>query len=135
MAIKNEIKKKISFAIVLFALGIILAVMISIRAIQEAYRSREIEKEVEDLKKEAERIQAENDAIQQKIEYYDTSRFVEKVSKDKINMQKPDEKVVIVNQNISQPNTQVKIEQKEIVEMEPIIPNYNKWWNFFFKPL
>ena len=95
-------KKKFSFAIVLFFLGIILAAIISTSAIKEAYRSRKIEKEVEGMKQEAERIQNDNNVLQKQIDYYNTSQFVERVSKDKMNLQKPDENVVIVNQGITQ---------------------------------
>ena len=62
-------KKKFSFAIVLFIVGIILAVIISISAFKEAYRSRTIEKEVEKMKQEAERIQNDNSALQKQIDY------------------------------------------------------------------
>jgi cell division protein FtsL len=125
-------KKKFSLTIVFFAVGIILAGVITTRAVQEAYRSREIEKEIEGLKQEAERIQNENETIQKQIDYYSTSQFVEKVSKDKMNMQKPDENVIIVNRtNSEQP--QIAGVQSETVQNSQEIPNYIKWWNFFFK--
>lgn len=126
------VKKKFSFTVILFIAGIILAATISTSAVKEAYRNRKIEKEVENLKKEAERIQNDNNAIQQRIEYYSTPQFVERVSKDKINLQKPDENVVIVNQGVGQQPSQVFGEQKEVVVSEQNIPNYLKWWNLFF---
>ena len=125
-------KKKFSFAIVLFIVGIILAVIISISAFKEAYRSRTIEKEVEKMKQEAERIQNDNSALQKQIDYYNTPQFVEKVSKDKMNLQKPDENVVIVNQGMAQ-KSQIINDQSETAQNDQNESNYIKWWNFFFK--
>ncbi|HRY27811.1 MAG TPA: septum formation initiator family protein [Candidatus Moranbacteria bacterium] len=125
-------KKKISFTIVFFIAGIILTGIISTRAVQEAYRNRRIEKEVNELKNEALQIQNENAKIQKKIEYYSTPEFVEKISKDKMNMQKPDEKVIVVNQEISR-EPQIAGAQQNQIQNEQYVPNYLKWWNFFFK--
>jgi cell division protein FtsB len=125
-------KKKFSFAIIFFVIGIILAGVISTRAVQEAYRNRKIEKEVETLKQEAQKIQGENDTIQKKIDYYNTPQFVEKVSKDKMNLQKPDENVVIVSQGASL-QTQNETQNEVTTEDNQQISNYMKWWNFFFK--
>jgi cell division protein FtsB len=124
-------KKKFSIAIIFFIVGIVLAGIITTRAVQEAYRSRKIEKEIEGLKQEAQNIQSANETIQNQIDYYSTSQFVEKVSKDKMNMQKPDENVVVINQvAIGQP--QVAGTQNEISQTKQDVPNYLKWWIFFF---
>jgi len=125
-------KKKFSFTIIFFIVGIILAGIISTRAVQEAYRNRKIEKEVENLKQEAQKIQGENDTIQKKIDYYSTPQFVERVSKDKMNLQKPDENVVVVNQSASS-QTQTETQNEVVAEDSQQVSNYMKWWNFFFK--
>jgi uncharacterized membrane-anchored protein YhcB (DUF1043 family) len=125
-------KKKVSFAIIFFIIGVILAGIISTRAVQEAYRNRKIEKEVEKLKQEAQKIQSENDTIQKKIDYYNTPEFVERVSKDKMNLQKSDENVAVISKSaLSQTSAETK---KDIVmEDDKKVSNYIKWWNFFFK--
>ena len=125
-------KKKFSFAIIFFIAGIVLAIAISSSAVWEAYHGRKIETEVEKLKQEALRIQKENDSIEQRIGYYSTPQFVERVSKDKMNMQKSDENVVIVNQERAQ-QQQIAENQNEETSVQQNIPNYMKWWNFFFK--
>ena len=125
-------KNKFSFTIILFVIGIALAVIISVRAVKEAYRSRKIEKEVESLRQEAERIQNDNDTLQKQIDYYSTSEFVEKISKDKMNLQKPGETVVIVKKGINN-QAEIEDEKKETVQVEDNEKNYKKWWDFFFK--
>jgi len=41
--------------------------------------------------------------------------------------------VVIVNQGTSQPQSQVKTNPEETAQADPNMPNYKKWWDFFFK--
>lgn len=125
-------KKRISFAVFLFIIGIIAAALISIRAVKETYRGRKIENEIENLRREAERIQNDNNLLQKQIDYYSTPEFVERVSKDKMNLQKPDENVVIVNKGTEEQN-QTTEEKKEMSQTDQNEKNYKKWWNFFFK--
>lgn len=125
-------KKKFSFVIIFFLAGIALAVFISSSAVKQAYRSRKIEKEVENLKSEAAKIQNENNLLSQKIAYLQTPEFQEKIAKEKLNLQKPDESVVVVKQRIGQ-EPQVSDVQDQMVAVEQDISNYKKWWNIFFK--
>lgn len=125
-------KRKFSSAIFLFIIGIIIALTVSTIAIKEAYRGRKIEKEISDLKQQAERIQNDNRTFQNQIDYYNTPEFIEKVSKDKINLQKTDEQVVIINQNKAE-TIQAENQQNQETEESNNESNYKKWWYFFFK--
>ena len=125
-------KKKFSFVVIFFIAGIILAATISTSAFREAYRSRKIQKEVEDLKAQAERVQSENETLTQRIAYFQTPEFQEKIAKEKLNMQKPDENVVVVKASIvDQPQVQ-GIQAVAVID-EDAVPNHMKWWNLFFK--
>jgi cell division protein FtsB len=102
--------------------------------LKETYQKKEVEKEITALKQEAEKIQNENIKIEDRIAYLASADYQKIEAKDKLNLQDPGEKVVIVSQN--------PIEKKEI-PAEPennsngkklsYIPNYEKWWNYFFK--
>lgn len=102
--------------------------------LKETYQKKEVEKEITALKQEAEKIQNENIKIEDRIAYLASADYQKIEAKDKLNLQDPGEKVVIVSQN--------PIEKKEILA-EPennsnskklsYIPNYEKWWNYFFK--
>lgn len=118
--------------VIFFIAGIILAATISTSAFREAYRSRKIQKEVEDLKAQAQHVQNENDALRQRIAYFQTPEFQEKIAKEKLNLQKPDENVVIVKPVVEQ-QEKVAGASVEIVSAQIEAPNYIKWWNFFFK--
>jgi len=115
-----------------FIAGIVLAVFISVSAVRESYRSRTIEKEVETLKQEAQRIENENEAMRERISYFETAEFQEKIAKEKLNLQKPDENVVVVKQRVEK-QVQENDDQGGVVQDEKVDPNYLKWWNFFFK--
>ncbi|EKD58497.1 MAG: hypothetical protein ACD_56C00112G0003 [uncultured bacterium] len=125
-------KKKFSFVAIFFIIGIILAVTISTSAFQEAYRGRKIQKEVDDLKAQAQKIQNENEALKQRIAYFQTPEFQEKVAKEKLNLQKPDENVVIVKPSVQQGEEKAE-DLQQVVQEELNVPNYMKWWNFLFK--
>ena len=125
-------KKKFPIIIVYFLIGIIFAAFISYSAVREAYRNKKIEVEVEALQQEAKRIQIENDSLSKKIAYFETPEFQEKIAKEKLNLQKPDENVVVVKPSIEKeqtPDLEQKNEQSEVLQ----IPIYKKWLNFFFK--
>ncbi|HEX8973973.1 MAG TPA: septum formation initiator family protein [Patescibacteria group bacterium] len=125
-------KKKIfSTAAALFVIGMLLAVGISYSAVREAYRNKKIESEVADLKAQAQKVQDENDALSQKIAYLQTPEFQEKIAKDKLNMQKPDENVVVVKQSAQQDSEDPVVQS--VQNNEDQTPNYRKWWDLFFK--
>lgn len=125
-------KKKFSFVVIFFIAGIILAVFISSSAVREAYRSRKIEREVEQLRQEAKRIQNENEQLAERIAYFETAEFQEKIAKEKLNLQKPDENVVVVKQGIKKEEV-ASVETLAVDDKQQDVPNYLKWWNFFFK--
>ncbi len=125
-------KKKFSFVVIFFIAGIVLAIFISSSAVREAYRSRKIEKEVEGLRQEAKRIQNENEQLTERIAYFETPEFQEKIAKEKLNLQKPDETVVVVKQGVKKEEA-VAGETIAVEDQQREVPNYLKWWNFFFK--
>lgn len=125
---KNNIKK-----IIIFFSFTIIAFFVVYIATKEAYRSSKIEREVEALRNEAEEIKVENLELREKISYFETNDFQEKMAKERLNLQKKDEKVIIVKQN------QIFDKNKESEEdtVNTLIPekekeNYEKWWNQFF---
>ena len=124
-------KNKFSLGLVLFFVGIIIVGLISYRAIEETYRTRKIEQEVINLKQDAERIQKDNDALANKIAYLQSPEFQQRVAKDKLNMQLPDENVVIVKQSQKDAAVASSVQATQ-EENSSDSPNYVKWWNYFF---
>ena len=96
-------------------------------------KKNEIEAEIEKLESEAMKIEKENNLLRDRISYFESRDFAEKEAKEKLNMQKPDENVVVVKTKI----IPEKMEEKEPESIEEKIPiaevsNVIKWWNYFF---
>jgi cell division protein FtsB len=111
----------------------IVLIIVSLSIYQQMLKEKEIQKEIDKLKQEAELINRENFQIQDKIAYFESKDYQEKEAKDKLNLQNPDEKVIIVKPSI---NEQAQLAPKEDTtqrDVASIIPNYLKWWNYFFK--
>lgn len=118
--------------IVLF-LGIVALIFIALAIFREMRVKKQIQTEIEKLQAEAEKIHKENILSQEKLAYLESKDYQEKEAKDKLSLQNPDEKVVIINPSVvkneerkieNAPLPSVKIQEKE---------NYLKWWDYFFK--
>lgn len=125
---------KKSFFSVLFAIvGIIVAGWISCFTFKENKRNKQIENEINILRQEAEKLRENNQEMKEKITYFETPEFQEKMAKEKLNLQKENENVAIIKPSPVAKNTQVTgesdVPRKEIQEK----PNYVKWWDYFFK--
>ena len=117
---------------VYFAVGAVFAGLISYSAMREAYRNRKIEADVENLRRQAKVIQNENDTLSKTIAYLGSQDSIEKTAKKNLNLQKPDENVVVVKTGIAQPRSASASQEVETATVAEV-PNYKKWLNFFFK--
>jgi len=126
--------KKGSFFSILFAIiGIVIAGWISYCAVKENKRSRQIENEIETLRQEAEKLRQNNQNMSEKIGYFDTPEFQEKIAKEKLNLQKENENVAIIKPS---PTLRISESEEKTAKEEdylPEKPNYEKWWDYFFK--
>jgi len=126
-------KNKFTLATLIFILGGVAVGYVIYVSGKEAYRGRRIEKEIELLREQAKRIEAENDDLKEKISYFDTDEFREKIAKEKLNMKKEDEKVVEIRPVISINGDEIEEPVVSIPITATEIPNYKKWWNQFFR--
>lgn len=115
-------------------IALILIVYIVVAAGMEAQRKRQIQSEIEKLAADAEKIRKENFDIQDKIAYLESRDYQEKEAKDKLSLQGPDEKVIIIKPGISGVKKQIEnTEMPEERSETPKVANYYKWWLYFFK--
>lgn len=119
---------------VIFAIfGLVVIGVISHTALKENRRTKQIDLEIDKLKTEAEKIKQGNEELQDKISYLETTEFEETVAKEKMNLQKPDEKVVIIKPSLSlEDSTETNMPVIAETTSENL-PNYQKWWNQFFR--
>ena len=125
-------KFHLSFLILTF-FGIIAVVAIICVSYGEIKREREIGREVGLLQAEADNIKNNNETLKDKISYFEPQEFKESVAKEKLNLQQPGEKVVIIKEN---PYNEITVPEDVGAEKgnnANQAPNYIKWWNKFFR--
>lgn len=118
--VSKLVARAISFTITLIGLGLIINLS---RDISRLWRAGEQVKLVEE---KAQKLKEEQQKLVQKKAYYQSEEFIEEEARNKLNMAKPDETVVILPPNVSQ-----ILGRKEETSI-PEIPNWQRWWNLFF---
>jgi cell division protein FtsB len=70
------------------------------------------------------RLQKEQENLQNKLNIAQTPEFIEKEAREKLNLGKAGETIILVESD----DTQAQIKEKETAA----VPNWKKWWNLFF---
>ncbi|MCK4891672.1 MAG: septum formation initiator family protein [Candidatus Pacebacteria bacterium] len=124
---KNFIRRAFSFRMFVLV-GVLIIVFLGINLGREYYREHQIQKEIDSLQKEIESLEKNNYKLSQLTEYYQTDEYKEAEVRKRLNMKKEGEKVVIIKYNSA------NSEQNEIEDLlnDENLPNYIKWWNYFF---
>jgi len=122
---KNKsIKKILSTPIGIIFLLLIL-IFISYSIWQNTQQKKNIAQRAENLDQEINRLEDENLELTNLIEYFASSEYIEKEAREKLNLAKPGEKVVIVSKEKPLLPGDKKDFNQEI--------NFKTWWNYFFK--
>ncbi len=116
--------------------GFVALVFVIVAIYKEINQKKQIQAQIDQLKAEADKISKNNSFMQDKIDYFASKDYAEVQSKDKLDMQNPGERVVVL-----QPDAVSKSDAKAIAPTDgPIGPrtdvavaNPLRWWNYFFK--
>jgi cell division protein FtsB len=100
---------------------------------KEAYKKRQIQKEIDQLKNEAERIKKENLDLDEKIQYLGSQDYQKKEAKDKLNLQSPGENLVVIKPSIGKKEAVAAEFENLPAREEEKNTNQKKWWDYFFK--
>lgn len=92
---------------------------------KESYRFFEINQEIGDLENNIEKTKKENEELIKMKEYFNSSDFLEKEARLKLNVLKPGEKLIIVKHP---ENLEEEINKEEVKN----ISNISLWWKYFF---
>ena len=116
--------------------GFVALIFILLAIFKETYRKKQIQKEISNLKEEVAKVQVDNSHLADKLTYLEGHDYQEKELRDKLNLQSPNENMVIIKpsptgkaDNKGKQATETADNQKLIVK----ITNPEKWWNYFFK--
>ncbi len=123
-------------------------IWLAIRTVDIYYKKYQISREIEKLKAEVGNLEQSNQEISALIEYFSSQSFLEKETKEKLNLKKEGEEVVIIeppkepvagmfsdaSSAILQSENQEFAQEDNMTESEVSSePNFVKWWKFLFK--
>lgn len=117
---------------IIFLFFIILG-LFGYSTLKEIRKKNQVEKEINSLKQEAEKIKKENMALEERISYLGSNDYKELQAKSKLNLQNPSEDVIIINQEMIKKEKEKSEDSVARIQELEEIPNYQKWWNYFFK--
>lgn len=120
MSIGKKMKSRV-LKIVIIVIGLSLIFNLSrdiLRLIKASDQIRQAEQKVRDL-------EVEQRQLVEKKEYFQSEEFVEEEARNKLNMAKPGETIVILPPSSGVAGDKNKGEQAKI-------PNWKKWWQLFF---
>lgn len=133
---ENKVKKILSSRVFLFIslLAFIWLVLVLAKTI---YKKKQLNDEIESLKVEIEKTDKKGRDLSQMLEYFRTPNFLEKEAKEKLNLKKDGEIVVIVpeaaiGQELSLKMNALEKSQPQNAEKKER-SNLVKWWEYFFK--
>ncbi|KKS69934.1 MAG: hypothetical protein UV40_C0010G0008 [Parcubacteria group bacterium GW2011_GWA1_42_7] len=133
---ENSFKNFFSFKLLLFLL-LLIFIWFGLQLVRLTYKRHELNKEINNLKSEVERLEKSSGDLSQLMNYFNSADFLEREAKEKLNLKKEGENVVVVPeaaivQRINQESQtdSAKAEDKEEKKEED--GNPVKWWKYFF---
>lgn len=132
---KNREKTNLSariFSGIFFLAGLTVLILIGISLGKEAYRKRQIQKEIDGLQTQISQMGQENSDMENLIGYLSSTDFQEKEAREKLNLQKGDEKMIVLRKDVVQPDNIEEKTENAVVAPEDTSPNWQKWWKIFF---
>lgn len=131
----NRDKAKLStkiFSGIFFLTGLTILVLIGISLGKETYRKRQIQKEIDSLQIQIEKMNQENSDLENLMDYLSSTDFEEKEGREKFNLQKGDEKMIVFRKDAIQNEAENKNESDVQAPSADKSPNWQKWWRYFF---
>ncbi len=119
---------------VLLVVSIILAIFFTIQLISEIRNRQDISDEIRRLEAQIEATTAENQELSEFIDSWHTSSRLEKEARLKLGLQKPGERVVVIDrpqtESTSTRASGILARADTLQQKEQL--NITKWWNYFF---
>ncbi|MFA5925423.1 MAG: septum formation initiator family protein [Parcubacteria group bacterium] len=135
MARGNNDKTKASNKIIsglFFVAGLAVLVSIGISLGKETYKKRQVQKEIEGLQTQVKKLNQENGELNNLIAYFSTQEFQEKEAREKLNLQKENEQMVVLRKESENTDQKPATENDLSSPKDDTSPNWQKWLKFFF---
>lgn len=129
-------KNDVFNGIILLSLGVAI-VFVSIQILDIFKRKYEIELEKQNLMKQVERIKQDTVSLEQIKDYISSTEYQEREAKQKLDLKKPGEEVVVVTPgsvtaNLSSEELIAVLRDPNSQKRIPAQTNPERWWAFFF---
>lgn len=95
-----------------------------------AWQKMEIQGQIDKLKNEAERLETDNKYLTDSLDYFASESFKEREMRLKLNLQKPDERVIIISRDENKSKEEIPALADDKSQM---LSNMKKWWEYFFE--
>ena len=132
---ENKLKKFFGSRAVLFLL-LLAFVWLSLVLVKAFYKKRQLDQEIGSLKGEIDKMDKKGQELNQLLGYFNSQSYLEKEAKDKLNLKKEGESVVMVQDTsggaaLGENNDGSSVEATISAPVEE--NNLVKWWRFFFE--
>jgi len=108
------------------ALMIIVSLSLIIHLSRDVLRLLKAGDQIRLAEQRVEELEREKRALLEKKNYYQSKEFVEEEARNKLNMARPGETIVILP-----PNFKELVGRREPKQRSPL-PNWQRWWRLFF---
>lgn len=118
---KSFFKNKVTQGLI-----IIVGALLIFNLVRDIHRLLRASDQIKFAEKKAQDLEKENRELVEKKKYYQSPEFIEEQARNKLNMAKPGETIVILPPNIEE------IFGKTKKETPVQLPNWQRWWKLFF---
>lgn len=107
-------------------IGLVFLLIIIIPLAKTYSQRRLIEREIEEVKKEIVEFENQNQELKEIIAYLESDQSLEEQARLSLNMKKPGEQVIVIEDKDNELKREIKIDFDEDKS------NFRKWWDYFF---
>ncbi len=129
---ENKIKRILLSKASLF-LMMLAVIWLGLRAVQIGYKKYQLSQEVANLKAEISKTDQRKQELAQLLDYFSSPNYLEKEAKEKLNVKKEGESVLIVSgagEENAEPFASASVKTTASFQEDS---NLIKWWKFFFR--
>jgi len=107
---------------------LILAFFLVVGLVKDIWRLMHADERIHKAEKQLTSLKKENQQLAEKLDYYQSDQFLEEQIRDKLQMAKPGEKIVILPEDLGKVASEG---QKFKKENQQLLPNWKKWLELF----
>jgi len=107
-------------------IGLVFLVVIIFPLARTYNQKRLVEKEIEDVKKQISEYESQNQQLKELAAYLQSDQSLEEQARLNLNMKKPGEAVVVIE------DAKNKGADSTVVSLQENVSNLVKWWRYYF---